>query len=369
MESPSVLLLTFWDPNHCVLLRLVWLFVHPQYHKQPEPKPCAGVGAGCCSWSWWHEASRHLPALMQLQAGGSEHQRSATYLRSHERSEGEICPVGPPSLEQRRVAVLSGPSSERHGTGSWWRPGAPRSVQVPCFVRVLGGGAQPAAPQEGSPVLRKQGRRGQVAPERRATAEGRACRVFALRVSGMNSCLVVLGLLCLSCALAQAERPGPHEGALKPSLAIVALAGVDTETKTPWAGADPAHGAREAGEQPLHCEQDVCTAWLNHRAASLPVPVGSCLTFHSPLLSEPGHKKQGMVMAGLGAGGRLAPRWHHPQLSGCQTVQPDHAGAGEGGPRCPQGAASVSPAPLALGEQSSAGARGDRAGREAQPDK
>lgn len=78
--------------------------------------------------------------------------------------------------------------------------------------------------------------------------------MFALRVSGMNSCLVVLGLLCLSCALAQAERPGPHEDALKPSLAIAAaLAGVDTETKTLWAGADPAHGA---GKQ----ENSLCTA-------------------------------------------------------------------------------------------------------------
>lgn len=125
----------------------------PGITNRQSPSPVWALGPG---------AARGAGAsLSQLQAGGSEHQRSATYLRSRECSEGEICPVAAPSLEQRCVAVLSGPSPERHGTGWWWRPGAPRSVQVPCFVRVLGGGAQPAAPQDGSPVLRKQGRRGQ----------------------------------------------------------------------------------------------------------------------------------------------------------------------------------------------------------------
>lgn len=74
-------------------------------------------------------------------------------------------------------------------------------------------------------------------------------------------------------------------------------------------------------------------------------------------------------MAGLGAGGRLAPRWHHPQLSGCQTVQPDHAGAGEGGPRCPQGAAVCLQLHWPWASRAVLVSGGDRAGREAQPDK
>lgn len=131
MESPRLVLLISWDPNLCVLLSSLSLFVCP------SPVPVLGPGRsapGAARGAGGRPAaSRMRPSSafqpVQLPAGGSEHQRSVAYPRSREGSEGEICWVGPPSLEPRCVAVLLLP--------------CPASVQS-SMVRARGGGPVPS---------------------------------------------------------------------------------------------------------------------------------------------------------------------------------------------------------------------------------